>query len=1037
MAGMVLRIGTLLVVALAANAMVAAAQNTTTRVSLSGAEDQANSASLGPAISADGRFIAFYSLASNLVPGDSNGYPDIFVRDRVLGSTVRASVSSTEAQANGGSARASISADGRFVAFHSDANNLVNDTNAARDVFVRDVQEGVTTRVSVSSTGSQATGGSSSPFISADGRYVLFSSSAPNLVPNDTNNASDVFRHDRLTGATIRVSLGPIPFIGGVPVQGNDSSYAAGISADGRLALMSSDASNLVPNDTNGRADVFVRNIDGNGTARVSVGAGGAQADHVSDAGNISADGRYVVFQSLATNLVPNGAPGTYVHDLQTRVTSLISTNTDGTLSAAQARISADGSSICYAQLLPGGKSELMMIDRSTLRKIRVDVASDGTPANFASEACAPSADATFVAFESIATNLVEGDTNTNNDVFVRSTFTTAALDKTALRFTAVTAGNSFLSQTGTQTVRLVQSGIRSMGWTAASNQPWLQVSPASGVGSGVLSISVAPSAGMPPQGTLSGTIVVSLTGDVNAVPPIAVTLTLTPAGTTLVPFGTVDTPTDNRTGVTGAVPFTGWALDDVGVTRVSICRAAFVGEVAPVDANCAGAAEVFVGFAVFIDGARPDVMAAFPSFPQALRGGWGFMVLTNMLPAGGNGTYRFTMRAQDVEGNWTVLGVRTMTCANVTATLPFGNIDTPAQGGTASGSGFVNFGWALTPLPKTIPADGSTIQVLVDGVSVGTADYGHPRSDIQALFPGFNNTDGAVGFRILDTTLLSNGLHTISWVVTDNLGATEGIGSRFFSVSNGVAAATAAATASPDLDALPQETTPIPGRRGWDLEAPFGLFGAGARGVTVVRSEEVSRVELRLGDGDHSAYLRTPSGFAPLPTGSRLDRATSTFTWAPGPGFVGAYDFVFVRHANGAGASRRDVRIILQPKSRGAVGPQVAIDAPRAGAHVGQPFMLGGWAVDLDAAAGTGVTTLHAWAYPASGGAPVFLGATAYGGARPDVAAVHGDQFMDSGFGLNVQGLPAGDYDLALYAWSTEVMNFVVPKIVRVTIAP
>ena len=98
---------------------------------------------------------------------------------------------------------------------------------------------------------------------------------------------------------------------------------------------------------------------------------------------------------------------------------------------------------------------------------------------------------------------------------------------------------------------------------------------------------------------------------------------------------------------------------------------------------------------------------------------------------------------------------------------------------------------------------------------------------------------------------------------------------------------------------------------------------------------------------------------------------------------------------------------------------------------------MIGGWAVDLDAAAGTGVTTLHAWAYPASGGAPIFLGATAYGGARPDVAAVHGDQFKESGFGLIVQGLPAGDYDLALFAWSTETMGFVAPKVVRVSVKP
>ena len=124
-----------------------------------------------------------------------------------------------------------------------------------------------------------------------------------------------------------------------------------------------------------------------------------------------------------------------------------------------------------------------------------------------------------------------------------------------------------------------------------------------------------------------------------------------------------------------------------------------------------------------------------------------------------------------------------------------------------------------------------------------------------------------------------------------------------------------------------------------------------------MIRSEEVNRVELQLGDGESTGYLRTPAGLAPLPIGSRLDRATNTFTWAPGVGFVGRYDFVFVRSANGRAVSRREVRIVLHPKGRGSVGPQVVIDVPRANAAVEQPFMIGGWAVDLDAREGTGVT--------------------------------------------------------------------------------
>ena len=143
----------------------------------------------------------------------------------------------------------------------------------------------------------------------------------------------------------------------------------------------------------------------------------------------------------------------------------------------------------------------------------------------------------------------------------------------------------------------------------------------------------------------------------------------------------------------------------------------------------------------------------------------------------------------------------------------------------------------------------------------------------------------------------------------------------------------------------------------------------------------------------------------------------------------------MFVRWAGAHAVARQDVRVILAPKGSGAVGPQVVIDAPRSQQDVAQPFVLGGWAADLNATTGTGIATVHAWAYPLAGGPPVFLGAAAYGGARPDVAAVHGDEFRDSGFGLMVQGLAHGHYDLAVFAWSTEVADFVPAKVVRVTV--
>jgi hypothetical protein len=633
----------------------------------------------------------------------------------------------------------------------------------------------------------------------------------------------------------------------------------------------------------------------------------------------------------------------------------------------------------------------------------------------------------------------------------------TLTLDKTSLRFAAVTTGTAFLSQTAAQVVRLTQSGTGTVTWTATSNQPWLQVSPASGSGSANLSISVVSVVGLPVGSAVTGAITLTLTGASNTAGPIAVTLILIPNGTSAGPFGFVDTPLDNTTGVTGAIPFTGWALDDVEVTRVMVCRAAVGPEVAPVDPNCAGAAQIFVGFAVFIDGARPDVQAAYPNVPVNTRAGWGFMVLTNMLPdmtlglpAGGNGSFQFSIYAQDQDGHTALLGTRTMTCANALATKPFGAIDTPTQGGVASGAAFINFGWALTPQPKSIPIDGSTITVMVDGAPLGPVDYNHERPDIETLFPGFQNTagpNGAVGFRMIDTTTLTNGLHTISWTVTDSLGITEGIGSRFFTVTNGAGAVTAAVegaassrvrTTADVVAAAPQDATPVLARRGWDLDGPWRWYGVGGAGRAVISGEEIDRFELALGEhaGAHyTGHLRVGEALAPLPIGSQLDATTGEFTWAPGVGFVGRYDLVFVRWEGGRAVARHEVRVILAPKGSAHVGVQVAIDTPRSRQAVGQPFVLAGWAADLDAVAGTGIDTLHVWAYPATGGAPVFLGTPTLGGVRPDVAAVHGDQFREAGFALTLQGLSSGPYDLAVFPWSNVTGAFAPPNVVRVTV--
>jgi Tol biopolymer transport system component len=276
---------------------------TTERVSVDSAGVQAAFGdSTSPSISADGRYVAFASHASNLVSLDTNGSSDVFVHDRQSGTTERVSVGPAGAQANDGTfGPVSISADGRYVAFASVATNLVSgDWNDTEDVFVHDRQSGTTECVSVSTGGVQGNSPTYSALISADGRHVAFASYASNLVGGDTNETPDVFVRDRESATTERVSVDSA----GGEAQANSLCFLLSITPDGRYVVFSSNASNLVSGDTNGRLDVFVRDRESGTTERVSVGAGGAQGNDQSQFASISADGRSVVFTSAADNLV-------------------------------------------------------------------------------------------------------------------------------------------------------------------------------------------------------------------------------------------------------------------------------------------------------------------------------------------------------------------------------------------------------------------------------------------------------------------------------------------------------------------------------------------------------------------------------------------------------------------------------------------------------------------------------------------------------------------------------------------------------------
>jgi hypothetical protein len=325
----------------------------TERVSVASAGTQGDDDALTLSLSSNGSFVAFGSFATNLVAGDTNDVIDVFVHDRDKGTTARVSIATDGTQANDESFSPAISSSGRFVAFRSDATNLVaDDTNSNSDIFVRDRTSGVTRRVSVDSDGDQANGDSILPAISADGRFVAFSSEASNLVAGDTNNLADIFVHDRQNDKTVLI-VGPAEFNTGSGII----MVAPSISPDGDFVGLRSNADDLVPGDTNNSFDTFL--IDrGSATAeRSSVSTSEAEGNSDSSRPSISSNNRFVVFSSIATNLVSedtNGFEDVFVRDRdegRTRRVSLAFDGSQGDNRAFSAVISGDGQSVAFTSL--------------------------------------------------------------------------------------------------------------------------------------------------------------------------------------------------------------------------------------------------------------------------------------------------------------------------------------------------------------------------------------------------------------------------------------------------------------------------------------------------------------------------------------------------------------------------------------------------------------------------------------------------------------------------------------------------------------
>ena len=419
-----------------------AAEPPTSRVSVSSLGEEANGQSQEPSISEDGRYVAFASWAANLVEGDTNGTIDVFVHDRQTHETTRVSVASDKTQSNGRSYQFSISGDGRYVVFYSEANNLIpDDTNVCQwgpepgtcpDVFVHDRVAGTTDRVSVASNGGQADSVSSYPSISADGLYVTFSSQATNLADDDINGQSDVFARDRQTGQTYLVSKTPSG------EAGNDGSGPSVISPDGRYIAFLSEATDLVTPNSIGSMNVFLYDRQLGTTRLGPIPFEGGEPNGPFGLGSFSSDGQLLSFDSSATNLVPddlNSQLDVFLYDLQSNQTTRLSTASDGADSnggsVAPSRISANGRFVVFSStatnLVPadtnGKSSDIFLKDLLTGETALASLAWDNSQGEADSIEPAISADGRFIAFRSTNPNLdLQPDTNAVSDIFVRDT---------------------------------------------------------------------------------------------------------------------------------------------------------------------------------------------------------------------------------------------------------------------------------------------------------------------------------------------------------------------------------------------------------------------------------------------------------------------------------------------------------------------------------------------------------------------------------------------------------------------------------------
>jgi hypothetical protein len=380
-------------------------------------------------------------------------------------------------------------------------------------------------------------------------------------------------------------------------------------------------------------------------------------------------------------------------------------------------------------------------------------------------------------------------------------------------------------------------------------------------------------------------------------------------------PFGHFDTP-EHQTVVNGCVPFAGWALDDMEVESVKL----YLND---------HSALVFIGEAVFVEGARLDVAQKYPDFPYRTRAGWGYVLLSNVLE---DGPHTFLARARDKQGNEVTLGKKKLIINNANAEIPFGTIDIPAWGGVVSGSGYRVHGWALAHPPDTIKSAG--VIVYIDGVEPEQdieLFYGDHRPDVCSIFPGYT-CDSAFHFDI-DTTDYSSGTHIIHCNVTDTGSDSNSIGIRYFNIWNTSTCSDASQASSQKLYSMPDPTEipvyysePVKVKKGYKPTIKPETIYPDNNGIINIKIKELERLKIRLFPGGagkwrlesvsgYTGYLKVEEQLWPLPIGSTLDTGRGIFYWQPGPGFIGEYQLVFVEKEPNGAMNKKLISVKIVPK--------------------------------------------------------------------------------------------------------------------------